>query len=99
MVKKLLAHFTPRKRGVKGIGNQPPGIGASAHCAPNATGLERGCVQSTSRSTLKSFVASGVFQQADFAKRLRLVFDTAALRGQCVRPPGIEKLISRQPQC
>jgi hypothetical protein len=26
MVKKLLAHFTPCKRGVKGIGNQPPEI-------------------------------------------------------------------------
>jgi len=50
---------------------------------PNATGLERGCVQSTSRSTWKSFAASGVFQQAGFAKLLRLVFDTAALRGQC----------------
>jgi hypothetical protein len=24
MVKKLLAHFTPRKRGVKAIGNRPP---------------------------------------------------------------------------
>jgi prepilin-type N-terminal cleavage/methylation domain-containing protein len=45
--------------------------------------LERGCVQSTSRSTLKSSAASGVFQPAGFAKRLRLVFDTAALRGQC----------------
>jgi hypothetical protein len=31
----------------------------------------------------KSFAASGVFQQAGFAKLLRLVFDTAALRGQC----------------
>jgi hypothetical protein len=37
--------------------------------------------QGTSRSTLKSSVASGVFQQAGFAKLLRLVFDTAALRG------------------
>jgi hypothetical protein len=49
--------------------------------SPNATGLERGCVQSTSRSTLKSPAASGVFQQAVIAKLLRLVFDTAALRG------------------
>jgi hypothetical protein len=37
-------------------------------------------VRSTSRSTLKSSVASGVLQQAGFAKLLRLVFDTAALR-------------------
>jgi hypothetical protein len=37
-------------------------------------------LRSTSRSTLKSFAASGVFQQAGFAKLLRLVFDTAALR-------------------
>jgi len=40
---------------------------------PNETRLERGCVQSTSRSTLKSTTASGVFQQAGFAKLLRLV--------------------------
>jgi hypothetical protein len=45
--------------------------------------LERGCVQSTSRSTLKGSAASGIFQQAGFAKLLRLVFDTAALRVQC----------------
>jgi hypothetical protein len=38
-----------------------------------AFGLERGCVQSTSRSTWKSPAASGVFQQAGFAKLLRLV--------------------------
>jgi hypothetical protein len=38
-----------------------------------AFGLERGCVQSTSRSTWKSSAASGVFQQAGFAKLLRLV--------------------------
>jgi hypothetical protein len=47
--------------------------------------LERGCVQSTSRSTLKSSAASGVFQQVSFVKLLRLVFDTVALRGQCLR--------------
>jgi hypothetical protein len=41
--------------------------------SPNATGLERGCVQSTSHSTLKSPAASGVFQQAGIAKLLRLV--------------------------
>ena len=54
--------------------------------SPNATGLERGSVQSTSRSTLNSSAASGVFQQVSFAKLLRLVpprRDTAALRGQC----------------
>jgi hypothetical protein len=47
---------------------------------PTATRLERGCVQSTSRSALKSSAAPGVFQQATHAKLLRLVFDTAALR-------------------
>jgi hypothetical protein len=40
-------------------------------------------VQSTSRSTLKYFAASGAFQPAGLAKPLRLAFDTAALRGQC----------------
>jgi hypothetical protein len=47
----------------------------------NAIGLEHGCVQSTSRSTLKGSAVSGVFQQTGFAKLLRLVYDTAALRG------------------
>src|ERR1035438_4500459 len=61
-------------------GSLPPG--ACRAQPPNATRLERVCVQSTSRSTLKSSAASGVFQQASFAKLLRLVFDTAALRGQ-----------------
>jgi hypothetical protein len=42
--------------------------------------MERGCMQSTSRSTWKSSEASGIFQLAGFAKLLRLVFDTAALR-------------------
>jgi hypothetical protein len=56
---------------------------------PNTTRLERGCVQSTSRSTLKSFAASGVFQPVDLAKRLRLVFDTAALPGQCADAPPL----------
>jgi hypothetical protein len=32
---------------------------------------------------LKGSAASGIFQQAGFAKLLRLVFDTAALRVQC----------------
>ena len=44
--------------------------------------MERGCVRSTSRSTLKSFEASDAFQQASPSSLLRLVFDTAALRGQ-----------------
>ena len=44
---------------------------------------ERGCVQSTSRSTLTRFAVSGEFQQAGFAWLLRLVFDTAALRSIC----------------
>ena len=42
---------------------------------------ERGCVESTSRSTLKNFVASDGFQQTGFAKLLRLIplgRDTAA---------------------
>jgi hypothetical protein len=34
--------------------------------------LERGCVQSTSRNTWKNSAASGVFQQAGFAKLLHL---------------------------
>jgi hypothetical protein len=38
-----------------------------------ASGLERGCVQSTSRSALKSSAAPDVFQQATHAKLLRLV--------------------------
>jgi len=49
--------------------------------SPNATRLERGCVPSTSRSTLKGSAALGIKQQAGFANLLRLVFDTAALRG------------------
>jgi hypothetical protein len=44
-------------------------------------------VQSTSRSTLKGSAASGIFQQAGFAKLLRLVFDTAALRGSARMRP------------
>jgi hypothetical protein len=35
--------------------------------------LERGCVQSTSRSMLEIVAASGVFQQVGFVKPLRLV--------------------------
>ena len=50
---------------------------------PNAIGWERSCVQSTSRSTGIGSEASSIFQEAGFAKLLRLVFDTAALRGQC----------------
>jgi hypothetical protein len=63
---------------------------------PNATRLERGCVQSTSRSTLKSSVASGVFQPAGFAKLLRLVCDTAALRGQCANAPSPVRLVTKR---
>jgi hypothetical protein len=69
---------------------QPQHVGRIRTLSPNATGLERGCVRSTSRSTLKRSAASGVFQQAGFAKLLRLVpprRDTAALRGQCVNAP------------
>jgi hypothetical protein len=62
---------------------------------PNATRLERGCVQSASRSTLKSFAASGVFQQASLAKRLRLVplCGTQPRSGDNVklRPPGFAR--------
>jgi hypothetical protein len=35
--------------------------------------LERGCVQSTSRSTLKSSTTSDLFQRADFVKLLQLI--------------------------
>ena len=64
-----------------------PARGRILTLPPNAIGLERGCVQSTSRSTLKGSAASGIFQQAGFAKLLRLVYDTAALRGQCADAP------------
>jgi hypothetical protein len=46
------------------------------------------CVQSISRNTLKGSAASGIFQQAGFVKLLRLVYDTAPLRGQCANAPG-----------
>jgi hypothetical protein len=69
---------------------QPPW--AHPHSAPNAIGMERGCVQSTSRSTWKGSEASGIFQLAGFAKLLRLVFDTAALRGQCADAPSFAAL-------
>ena len=50
---------------------------------PKAAVLERGCVQHTSRSMLVEYAAtSGGFQQSSRAKLLRLVFDTAARRGQ-----------------
>ncbi len=49
-------------------------IGRNWTPPPNITRLERGCVQSTSHSTLKGSTVSGVFQQqASFAKLLRLV--------------------------
>jgi hypothetical protein len=66
---------------------------------PNATRLERGCVQSTSRSTLKRSAASGVFQPAGFAKLLRLVplqRDTAAFRGQCANTPSPVRLVTKR---
>jgi len=65
------------------------GTGRILTLPPNATSLERGCVPSTSRSALKSSAAAGVFQQVTHASLRRLVFDTAALRGQCQDvPPG-----------
>jgi hypothetical protein len=46
----------------------------------------------------KNSAASGVFQQAGFAKLLRLVFDTAALRGQCPNAhPGRQRKTSNSP--
>jgi hypothetical protein len=39
---------------------------------------ERGCVRSTSRSTLTNPEAPGEFQQTSLTKLLRLVFDPAA---------------------
>jgi putative Holliday junction resolvase len=44
-------------------------------------------VQSTSRSPSKVAADSGVFAHSRLAKLLRLVFDTAALRGQCQDAP------------
>ena len=49
--------------------------------------MDRGCVRSISRSTLEKLGASGEFQPLSLAKRLRLVFDTAALPGQCPDAP------------
>jgi hypothetical protein len=43
--------------------------------------LERGCVQSTSRSMWKGSAASGILPHTGFSRLLRLVCDTAALRG------------------
>jgi type II secretory pathway pseudopilin PulG len=63
---------------------------------PNAIGLERGCVQSTSRSTWKGSEASSIFQEAGFAKLLRLVFDTAALREQCADAPLINRRVTER---
>jgi hypothetical protein len=55
---------------------------------PNATRLERGGVQSTSRSRLKGSPASGVFEQPGLATLLRLVCDRGALRGRCTDVPA-----------
>ena len=74
-------------------------VGCIRVLPPNATRLECGCVQSTSRSTLKSSAASGVFQPAGFAKLLRLVplqRDTAALRGQCANTPSPVRLVTKR---
>jgi hypothetical protein len=49
--------------------------------ALDVEGPERGCVQKHQPQHVEKSAASGVFQQAGFAKLLRLVFDTAALRG------------------
>ena len=73
------------------IGRRTVALGRIRTLSRNATRPERGCVQSTSRSTLKSSAASGVFQQANLANLLRLVplkRDTAALRGQCLNAPA-----------
>jgi hypothetical protein len=48
---------------------------------PRGTRKERGCVQSTSRNAAKVAADSGVFAHCRLTKPLRLVFDTAALRG------------------
>ena len=40
-------------------------------------------MQSTRRSTLKTYVAAGAFQQPNLAKLLWPAFDTAAFREQC----------------
>jgi hypothetical protein len=45
-------------------------------------------VQSTSRSPSKVAADPGVFVHCRLVKLLRLVFDTAALRGQCQDAPG-----------
>ena len=60
----------------------PPDCGgASCHCPRTQSDWSAAVCKSTSRSAWKSSAASRIFQQAGFAKLLRLVYDTAALRG------------------
>ena len=54
-------------------------------------------MQSTSRSTLKGSAASSIFQQAGFAKLLRLVYDTAALRGSARLRPATSSPMNLMP--
>ena len=72
-------------------------VGRNLTLPPNTTRLERGCVQSTSRSTLKGSAASSIFQQAGFAKLLRLVYDTAALRGGARLRPATSSPMNLMP--
>jgi hypothetical protein len=71
----------------------------------NKIGARLSPIHRGSRSTLKSSTASGVFQQAGFAKLLRLVFDTAALRGSArmrpfdVKPHGKALRALRRSDC
>ena len=73
-------------------GNNPNGV--AARCERTLTlrtaarGPERGCVRSTSRSAYPSSVASGIANAFGMARPLRLVCDTAALRGQCADAPA-----------
>jgi hypothetical protein len=60
---------------------------------PGVTGLERGCVQSAGRSPWKNAMASGVCQQAGFAKLLRLVrFSGTQPRSDVPRSSNLHRL-------
>ncbi len=72
---------------VKAEGHSIASLGASAHCLRMRQKRSAAVCQGTSRSTLKSRAASNIFQQTGFAKLLRLVFDTAALRGSARMRP------------
>ena len=80
MFQLLVKDITDFKMPNKSSLAQAKGVcGSAAQAVFEVT--ERGCVQSTSRSTLTSFVASDGFQQTGFAKLLRLIplgRDTAA---------------------